>query len=163
MFDSYVQSFAWNSDEKAPVIPCITIGTFDEIQSIARYGFDMGASATFGKFGHGVYVTTVVTGKETDDDTSKNNNVILVSYTIPGNVYPLIEDDLHKEKPLQGNPVKNGYNSHLVLLDPTAKTVVEGNTSDGENGDTTCVGQFVIEQPSQLVPAFVVHIQPKQS
>lgn len=156
IFEEYVKSFQWNTpEEKVPVVPCITVGTPDEIQSIVRSGFDMGASATFGKFGHGVYVTTSTMDGNTEEG---NRNVILVSYTIPGNVFPLISEDLKKEKPLQGNPVKNGYNSHLVLLDAKTNEVV-----DDVSDDVKHVGQFVIEQPSQLIPALVIHLQPSQS
>jgi len=167
VYEKYKDSFAWNDTENIPLIPVITVGTWEEIQLIIKFGFDIGASANFGKIGHGIYVIiSPTTKKETEgNDLSTKNNVILVSYAIPGNVYPISSEDLHKEKPLQGNPIKNGYNSHLALVHPTTCDIVDGNSNDNEGhgiDHQKIVGQLAIEQPAQLVPALIVHTRPTQ-
>jgi len=78
--------------------------------------------------------------------------VLLVSYAIPGNVFPVTPQDI--DKPLRGNPIRNGYNSHLALVNPkNFENIVE--TIDRDN----FTGEFIIEQQSQLLPAFVVYLK----
>jgi len=67
-------------------------------------------------------------------------------------VYPVTENDLTKEKPVVGNPVKNGYNSHLALVAPETEEIVS-------NLGGPYIAQFVIEQRSQIIPAFIVQLK----
>jgi len=173
-YENYLNSFAWNKGQPVPVVPVVTIGTEKEIDDLCKYGFSVtGHQATYGVFGQGIYVATSPSithpngekveekqgekeGEEDEKEEKKKvegeKKVVLISYAIAGNAFPIIAGDLKKEKPLVGNPVKNGYNSHVALVDPLTGNIVED--LDGDH-----VAEFVIEQKSQLTPAFVIRVK----
>lgn len=149
-YEKYVHTFAWNKGLLVPVIACVSVGTETEIESICKFGFSTNSpQATFGKLGQGIYVSNSPGATK----ESEEKKFLLISYVIAGNVYPLIEGDLKKEKPIAGNPVKNGYNSHIALVDPDNR---ENIVSDLEK---SYVAEFVIEQRSQVIPAFIFHLK----
>lgn len=70
----------------------------------------------------------------------------MITYLIPGNVYPITEHHLG-EKSFLGSALKAGYNSHYVL------TNKDGNIYD--NRGEIC-DEIVVGQSSQILPSFII-------
>ncbi|CAK7994547.1 Hypothetical protein POVR1_LOCUS71 [uncultured virus] len=83
---------------------------------------------------------------------TKKQPVLIFSWVLPGNVYPVIQS--HEDpNSLMGGAIRNGYNSHYVVTDRKGYCC----KNDKFVGDK--YNEFVIAQESQIVPAFIVELE----
>jgi len=133
--------------------------------SICETGFAALSSLDDGWYGKGIYFTSYAVYTVPYISRQKAP-VIIVSWVLPGNVYPVIENSepsdttqepkglaqKHQEASLKGAPIQNGYNSHYVVVDEDGKI--------GHPQSKELFNEFVIAQESQIVPAFIFEIVP---
>jgi len=120
-------------------------------RKISETGFVSLASLDDGYFGQGIYFSSSIP-YSLPYAQSKEDPAIILSYVIPGNIYPVLED--HKGKnSLMGLAIKarEGYNSHYVI------TKQDGNVFQ-EIGERPVYDELVIDQESQVTPAFVLQL-----
>jgi len=172
-YASYVDSFDWNTQCMIPVVPAFQILESElEGFDIAETGFEITVEQQNGKFGQGLYFTTdsinvyhsnnnSSNNSNNSDDNSNNSNdgnkdnntslVLMISLTIPGNVYPVVEQHSDNSVSLIGNPIIAGYNSHFVL------TTKDGNAIQSKE-EASNLNELIVAQESQVLPAFIVHV-----
>jgi len=139
-YENYFNKFSWNKDITVPIVPCISgCASESEVSEKIKCGFS--SSEGTGRFGQGIYVNTAPISQKFD--------TFLISYVIPGNVFPISPDDLTKSKPVTGNPIKAGYNSHFVLVHKETEEIANLETGNQ-------MAEIVIGQQAQIIPAFVV-------
>jgi len=152
-YTSHASAFDWNNGRVIPIVPAIQrVKAESDALDIAHTGFQMAdpsSDLSAFKFGQGLYFTT--DSLFAAEPTSQSNSAILVlCLTIPGNVYPVIEQHDSETVSLMGSPVVAGYNSHYVLTtkDGKAITCKEETHSD----------QLVVAQESQVLPVFIIQV-----
>jgi hypothetical protein len=100
-----------------------------------------------GYFGSGIYLTS-----KFNYALSYGQSNILLCLVIPGKVYPVTEE-LNSNNSLYGKPLKEGYNSHYVLLD---------NFNLGKpilSPSSTTVDELVIFDTKRILPLFEITFQ----
>ena len=132
---------------QVPIVPAVQCVTVEEAYKIARSGFAAPIEDT-GLYGQGIYLTT--SSLSHVQQQSSDKHVIIVSYVIPGNVYPVIEHAAGEDS-LRNPPIKAGYNSHFCL------TNKDGQVWDS-SVDEECFDELVISQEAQVVPAFIINL-----
>jgi len=158
VYDSYVRfvdSFDWNKDAKIPLVPAIQLVNDEaEALDIAETGFQL-SSTNQAMFGQGLYFTTdclnIFHSEKKDASSPSQSFLMIISLTIPGNVYPVIEQHSNDSVSLMGNPIVAGYNSHYVL------TTKEGRAIELKE-EASAMNELIVSQESQVLPAFIVSI-----
>jgi len=146
-YQNLVQSFEWNiKDPELPIIPVLH-GTDEDIAwKICRSGFAALARLDAGWYGAGNYFSTSALYCYPYFGTKKNPALIL-SFVIPGNVFPVTESK-DSEDSLLGKPITKSCGSHYALV-----------TKDGlvckQRMESDYFTEIVIEQESQILPSFV--------
>jgi len=114
-------------------------------------GFAALATMDAGWYGQGIYVTTSAV-YALPYYAEKQSPVMIISYVLPGNVYPVIEVP-QSENSLAGYPLQAGYSSHYILTD------LEGLPHSKQKNEPL-YDELVIAQEGQITPAFLVKIDP---
>jgi len=142
----FYKRFSWNDHIRVPIVPMLH-GTDGGIaEKICETGFASLSSLDAGYFGKGIYFTSY--GMYTlPYIASRNNPALILSYTLPGNVFPVTEDH-QGPKSLVGAAIKNGYSSHFIV------TNGKGSALDHVQNDEI-YDEMVIPQESQITPAFI--------
>jgi len=80
----------------------------------------------------------------------KKNPVILISFVLPGNIFPVSESHRDNTRSLLGTPIKSGFQSHYVLVkaDGTVCPQIMNQYYD----------ELVIDQEAQILPGFLMEI-----
>jgi len=144
------KQYSWNSDTESYIVPACH-GTNTTIgEKICETGFASLSSLDAGYFGKGIYFTSF-SMYCTPYIAAKKAPMIIVSWLLPGNVYPVIEK-VDGPDSLLGAAIKNGFNSHFVVTDRAGKCVNQGSELYNE---------IIISQESQIVPAFLISISKK--
>jgi len=165
-FMEHVSAFEWNANALVPIVPAVQIfgsEQSEEVNTIALTGFEISPEKESGRFGQGLYFTT---NTLLENSEKKETRILVLSLTIPGNVYPVIEQ--HKligsnlqesvspvfegKSTLLGNPIVAGYNSHYVL------TTKDGGRSILSKEEATPSDELIVAQESQVLPVFVVYV-----
>lgn len=137
------KSFQWNTPEY-PTVISVMHGTSVQIaEMIAKTGFAALSTLDSGWYGTGIYFTSsfeyclpyIV---------ARPRPAIIVSYVLPGNVYPVVKREDHEAK-----PIMSGYQSHYVRTNIDGKPSAEGYHDE-----------VVISQESQILPLYIVEIKP---
>jgi len=154
-YTQIVNMYNWNKDQKVPVI-MTAHGTGVKIANkISLTGFASLASLDAGYFGQGIYFTTSIP-YALPYARLQEDPAIIISYVIPGNIYPVVEH--HKEEnSLLGSPIKApGYNSHYVI------TARDGSVAQ-TIGEIPVFDEIVIDQEAQVTPAFILQLSTDSS
>jgi len=117
-------------------------------KAISKTGFAALSSLDSGFFGKGIYFSTS-SKYALPYATLQPDPVIIISYIVPGNIYPTSEQ--HKgPNSLAGKPLKTpGYNSHYVL------TRTDGFALSNPT-ESPFYDEIVLPEECQVVPAFIV-------
>jgi len=110
------------------------------------------SSLDAGYFGKGIYFTTC-SMYCLPYISIRRNPAIILSWVIPGNVYPTIEDHRGPNS-LLGGPIKAGFNSHFIVASRDGRCLT---TSQDE-----MYNELVVPQESQVVPAFIFTVEKKK-
>jgi hypothetical protein len=141
-YQQVANSFTWN-EEGYPDILLMCHGTqYGLAKAICQTGFASLAKLDAGWYGKGIYFTSYPC--YTIQYTGSINPSIIVSYVIPGNVYPVIEESEHEDN-LVGKPIKSGYQSNYVRV-----------SAKGHVG--TDYDELVIASESQILPLYIVNL-----
>jgi len=153
-YKEQVSHFVWNENTtEMPIIPVVH-GCDESIgRKICETGFANLGILDAGWYGKGMYFTSSCL-YAIPYYASKKKPALVIAYICPGNVYPVIEMP-KGEDTLNGQPMKNGYNSHFVVTTkngfPPAEQPKKGRFYD----------EFVIPQESQIMPAFLLSLGTK--
>jgi len=148
-FEDYCGLFEWNGEGKALIIPVLHGTDLVVAEKICETGFATLSSVDAGYYGRGIYFTTY-SSYTVSYICSRANPVVLMSWLLPGNVFPVTEAH-DGEKSLLGSALQNGYNSHYVLTDSSGKCLrVPKAKHQGMIYD-----EFVVNQESQISPSII--------
>jgi hypothetical protein len=114
-------------------------------RSICRTGFATLATIDAGWYGRGIYTSTHV-NYVIPYMMNRQEPALIVTYVIPGNVYPVIEST-SADNNLIGSSIIAGYNSHYICVNSHGQIPMKGL---GE------YDELVVPQESQIVPAYIV-------
>jgi len=165
-FEKITQQFPWNKDEAIKIIPLIHGTDYETALKICSTGFASLSVLDSGWYGQGVYFSS--SAKYVIPYMLKPKPAIIISYVIPGNIFPVFEDPRIKddtrikddprikEDPRQkkhsysGKAIKPGYQSHYV--------VTKVNGYPAEKTSNHCFDELVVGQEDQIVPAFILKV-----
>jgi len=152
VYDQYLNRaklFPWNQESQVFIVPVAHGTSQANAEKICATGFAALSSLDSGYFGKGIYFTSFVM-YTLPYLALHRTPTILISYVLPGNVYPVIEDHL-SEASLAGKGLKGNATSHYVVTNKKGRAITE---MDPEG----TFDEFVIPQESQIVPAFLVQV-----
>jgi len=145
-FSMFSSRFSWNKTSSVNIIPLLHGTDFEIAKSICSRGFAALSTLDAGWYGQGIYFSSsaryIVPYYAT-----KKTPCIIISYVIPGNPFPVIED-YRKDGSLLGKAITPGYQSHYVI------TTIHGVPVEKPSGNS--FDELVISQEAQVVPAFLV-------
>jgi len=149
-----IMNFEWNSNLTCPIIPTAHGTDFFLAQKIGQTGFANLSTLDDGWFGKGIYFSTSIKYCE-PYYLSKRSPVIIISYVLLGEVYPVREQHIAEDS-LIGRSIMPGYNSHYVCT--TASGVCCPTLADFKN----CYDEVIVAQEAQIIPAFFLKLAPKR-
>jgi len=150
-FNHLVQSFPWES-KGVPILPVCHGTDHCVAEKIAQTGFASLATIDAGFYWRGIYFSTYAQYTFPYIEPHDNPS-IMISYIVPGNIYPVIENPRQKDN-LIGKGVKGGFNCHYVLCNKDGMVISADEGYTKEN----IFNEFVIHQESQIVPAFIIDL-----
>jgi len=152
-FGKLCAKYSWNQNSGAPIIPALH-GTDALIaEKICENGFAALSSLDAGFFGKGIYFTTYPL-YTIPYIATRNQPALILSWVIPGNIYPVTED--HRgPKSLLGTAMKSGYSSHYAL------TTKDGHCCPKKLNVGEYYDELVISQEAQITPTLVFHVESK--
>jgi hypothetical protein len=140
---SLVDSFEWN-DPQYPTVVSVMHGTSCCVgEKICQTGFATLSLLDSGWYGSGIYFTSSY-DYCIPYICSKRDPAIIISYVLPGNVYPVTETSF------AGKPLMAGYQSHYI------KTNIAGKIDKDSDYD-----ELVICQESQILPMYIIELDPE--
>lgn len=138
--------YKWNRNQ-APIIPVCHGTDLLIAEKICETGFAVLSSLDSGWYGKGVYFTSFP-DYCTSYIASRKNPCIILSWIVPGNIYPVSEC---AEEDLIGTALKSGYQSHYVI------TKADGKCAPKDyNG--ILYNEIVVSQESQIIPFALVSL-----
>jgi len=153
--DQYIrltQNYPWNvSTTTTPIIPAFHGTDMTVAEKICETGFAALSRLDAGWFGRGIYFSSYPQYC-IPYITDRQQPAVLVSYILPGNVYPVIEKHSGPHS-IEGTAIKSGFNSHYVVTNKTGEAITQP--------DTETFNEIVVPQEAQIVPAFLVGIAKK--
>jgi len=144
-YKQLVMKMDWNTDDINPIVLTAHGTNLGYAEKICLTGFANLSMLDTGFYGAGIYFTT--NAEYCIPYFTQNNPVLILSWVIPGNIYPVIErHDSHST--LLGKPLIGGYGSHYILTskDGTIHADPSLNIYD----------EIVIQQETQICPAFIL-------
>ena len=160
VYDNYtnlVSKYNWNEDNTGIHIIPVCHGTDLAIgEKICETGFAALSSVDAGWFGKGIYFSSYPEYC-IPYFVSRIQPCIIVSWIIPGNVYPVCEkhDGVNT---LLGSAIKPGYNSHYIVTNHQGLCINGDSNKDGDS--KKLYNEIVVAQEAQIVPAYLIHINP---
>jgi len=152
IYSQKVSTFSWNKNSNVPIIPAVHGTGLSVAKEISKTGFAALASLDSGYFGKGIYFTTSVHYTLPYSALQENPSVI-ISFIVPGNVFPIIENHRGPSS-LAGKPLRTpGYHSHYVLTNKDGY-VLESKSHQGGIYD-----EIVIPEESQIMPSFIIELE----
>eukprot|EP01126_Amoeba_proteus_P048719 TRINITY_DN5652_c0_g1_i7.p1 TRINITY_DN5652_c0_g1~~TRINITY_DN5652_c0_g1_i7.p1 ORF type:complete len:321 (+),score=61.90 TRINITY_DN5652_c0_g1_i7:897-1859(+) len=155
-----INNFSWNANSQVMILPTVHGTDAPVAWQICSTGFAALSSLDAGYYGKGIYFSTYA-DYSVPYLTAKEQPVIIVSYVLPGNIYPVTEQH-NGPNALTGTAMKNGHQSHYVVTsyDGLISPVVEQQPNVAEND---IFDEIVISQESQILPSFVLYVDLKAS
>ncbi len=145
-FEKLTQSFSWNKPSRPVIIPVCHGTELIVAEKICETGFAVLSSLDQGWYGKGIYFTSYPIYC-LSYICSRRQPSIIISFILPGNVYPVTE---HNDSPesLTGTAIKSKFQSHYIRTDKKGKIVLNNARYD----------EIVISQESQIVPIYIAKI-----
>jgi len=144
----FASKWPWNANCQVEIIPQLHGTDFKTAKSICNAGFATLSTLDGGWYGRGIYFTHSGI-YATPYFSTKKHPALIISYVIPGNVYPVCEHPKSIDS-LIGSALKGGYQSHFIIT-----------TKDGmpvEKPAEEYYSEIVIFQEAQCVPAFILRV-----
>jgi len=153
-YEDYSNRYSLNKQSKLPIIVCVHGTSLSGAQKICKTGFATLSTLDSGFYGQGMYFTTHIP-YIFPYVVSSVKPAMLMTLVIPGNVYPVIEDRGGSDS-LMGKPIQSGYQSHFVLTQRDGTIFHPKDPTSLE----TAYDEIVCNQESQIVPIFMVELDP---
>jgi len=153
-YQTKIVQYSWNNAPNlVPIIYAVhgTDATKAERISISGFASSVLNQRDSGWYGKGVYLSTHAVYCFPYVATRKFP-VMIISYVLPGNVYPVIENASSSGK-LLGSGIMSGYQSHYICTKPDG---TPPHTMDELK--IAIYDEIVIQQEAQILPVFVVHL-----
>jgi len=151
-----IESFPELQRDEVPIIPCAH-GTDTSIANkICQTGFAALSSLDDGYYGKGIYFTTS-TFYIIPYIANRRSPCVIISYILPGNVFPVTEHHLGPNN-LLGKPLKGAHQSHLACTSVDGSVIPKPRPADPSD---PYFFEWVVGQESQIVPAYLVNIKMK--
>jgi len=150
-FQKVVERCNWNRSEDLPIIPAVHVTRRSTAWQIAASGFAALATYDSGYYGKGIYFSTnAIYGLLY---FSRNQMpAVIISYILPGNIYPVIEDPNDKTSTLLGKGISPYHSNYvLVQLDGMPVTEIKHKNFD----------ELVIDQEGNVLPAYILFLSTK--
>jgi len=148
---NWATSFEWNKDLKVPIVPFVHGTDFKDALSIISTGFVALSKIDDGWYGKGLYFSSSLF-YTLPYFAIKRTPAVLISFVLPGNIYPVIEHP-NGDDSLLGSAILPGYNSHYVL---TRRNGLPINSS--LKPWEKFYSELVIEQESSILPFYLVKV-----
>jgi len=132
------------------IVPTIHGTSNIKAWKICSTGFAALQSLDSGYYGKGIYFTTCALYALPYFSNFEKPTVI-ISWVIPGNVYPVVESHKDEACSLLGHALRAGYNSHYVCVTKKGNVI--------QSADEEAYDELVIEQESQICPAYVIYLE----
>jgi len=146
-FLNRMSDFTWNQNERVGILPTIHGTSVTIAWKICHGGFANLSALDVGFFGSGIYFTTSAK-YAIPYFATKANPAILISYVIPGNPYPVVEQPAGPDS-IAGNTLKPGYQSHYVCTTSRGAPHVKPTKHH-------VYDEIVINQEAQVAPAYIL-------
>eukprot|EP01125_Pyxidicula_operculata_P003314 TRINITY_DN1390_c0_g2_i3.p1 TRINITY_DN1390_c0_g2~~TRINITY_DN1390_c0_g2_i3.p1 ORF type:complete len:1797 (+),score=397.91 TRINITY_DN1390_c0_g2_i3:489-5879(+) len=144
-----VDQFNWNKNpDSEPIIPAIHMTNSKVAWSIAEQGFVALSTKDDGWYGKGIYFTTKALYSLS---YTSGPSALIISYVIPGNIYPATEDS-RETKSLVGASLKP-YNSAYAIVTKRGHPVKNKNPRE-------IFDELVITEEAQVVPVYIIYPDP---
>jgi len=160
-FLSYSKKFKkLSNDKEIPLVPFFQGTAESTAMKIAQTGFTTVATLDDGFYARGIYFTRSLRYASYYSKLANKGgpySYIMVAFTTPGNIYPVIEGPLDKGT-FKGHPgvINPGYQSHYVCV------CGPGSKKPGwpcEMGEKQFVDELVLFQDAQAVPKYLLVIE----
>jgi len=155
VYDRYLERIdrcEWNENESVPIL-ATAHGTDSETGwKIAETGFANLNLLDSGYYGRGIYFTSFALYCYPYFAT-KRNPVLVISYVVPGNVYPVNEHHQSFNSKM-GSAIESGYDSHYVT------TTSSGAVPDSMNlPEEDLFDEVVIASEGAVTPVYILEVQ----
>jgi len=144
-FQSSLDNYEFNSNRNMKLMLGVHGTSEAAVWSICQSGFASLATVDEGWYGRGMYFTS--NANYAAKYSKEKVKIFIISYLIPGNIYPVTEEAKGSSNSLAGRPSISGYQSHGVLVN--SKGMIS-------NGKGVIYDELVVFQESQIVPKYVV-------
>jgi len=151
-FLNRMSDFEWNANDRVGILPVIHGTSINIAWKVCVGGFANLSVLDVGFFGSGIYFTTSAK-YSIPYFATKPNPAIIISYLIPGNPFPVVEQPSGKDS-IAGNTLKPGYQSHYVST--TSRGAPHTKPTKHHVFD-----EIVINQEAQVAPAYVLFLDTK--
>jgi len=155
-FQRQIMNFDWNINLKTDNCPILAVAHATSLNKAAKVvvsGFATLSTIDEGFYGKGMYFSSSAI-YTLPYCVTVSDPCIIICFLLPGNPYPVIEDH-RKENSLIGSHIISGYQSHYVM------TRINGLPFGEENNlELRKFNEIVIDQESQVVPIFLVELDP---
>jgi len=161
-FQKYSNRFKnYTFDMEVPIVPFFQGTAKSTAMKIAQTGFTTVATLDDGWYARGIYFTSNLKYASSYSKLAMKGtdpySYIVVAFTSPGNIYPVIEGPLDKGS-LKGHPgvINPGYQSHYVCV------CGSGSKKPGwpcQKGEKNFVDEMVLFQDAQAVPKYLLVIE----
>src|SRR6185503_16776670 len=97
----------WNKDLPVPILPFLHATDYFSAMNICQTGFCALSQLDSGWYGKGIYFTSYAI-YATQYLTGKKQPVMILSWIIPGSIYPVVEDPFGKDS-MGGKALESGF------------------------------------------------------
>jgi len=149
-YQQLCEKCCWNKKIETAIVPVFHGTDLLIAHAICETGFAALSSLDAGWYGKGIYFTSHLVYAIPYICTRKSP-AMLVSWIIPGNVYPVTESASGSGS-LVGQPMRPGFTSHFVLTDREGKSIRQPT-------GTHCYDEFVVPQENQICPAYILQFE----
>lgn len=158
-FELKMEEFAWNADEAVGILPVIHGTSTTVAWKVCHNGFANLSKLDVGWYGSGMYFSTSAQYC-LPYAASKPNPCFIISYLIPGNPYPVVEQPNDPAKSLSGRALARGYQAHYVSTTPRGLPFEAPASRAFCNKNKYIYDEIIINQESQVTPAYIIVLEP---
>jgi len=153
VYNTYMKrttDFTWNTPDSVPILLAVHGTSTALSEKISRTGFAVLCNLDVGWYGKGIYLSTHA-GYCFPYISTKKDPVLIITYVLPGNIYPVIENV--QTGKLLGSALLSGYQSHYVCTKQNGcppDTIAEMKSA--------VFDELIVAQESQILPVFIIKV-----
>lgn len=148
-YTAIVRSHSWWDPQRPTIITGCHGTGFRTAESICETGFASLSKNDEGWYGKGIYFTSHPSYC-LPYMFSRQRPSIVISYIIPGNVFPVTEARGDPNS-LGGSAIQQGYSCHYVCVTPNGEVVADLSACPYD--------EIVVSQESQILPMYIIEVK----